>query len=245
MENKNTLNIIALLEQNPIKSLSKEYQSKLVNKIKEKFNTKDKQVFLASFYCYLKYNKDDFVIDLDDVWKWIGFSTKANAKKTLGKNFAEPEEYIIIQLDENLITNKLYEENFAHPTGRAKILHTETREDQNKEITNTLYEENFAHPSGRAKILHTETRGGQNREQILMTVKTFKKLCLKANTKKSNEIHDYYLNLEEIFHETISEQSNELQIQLQESNKKLLRNHRNMKNLKWFMLVQTKKIEVK
>ena len=43
-------------------------------------------MFLASFYCYLQHdNKNDFVIDLDNVWKWLGFNQKSNAKYALEK----------------------------------------------------------------------------------------------------------------------------------------------------------------
>ena len=35
------------------------------------------KLFVSSFYCYLNYDKNkDFVIDLDNVWKWLGFSNK-------------------------------------------------------------------------------------------------------------------------------------------------------------------------
>ena len=246
MKNK-TFDIIQLIEQNSINTLSKTYQSKLLNKIKEKMHTNEQQIFVTSFYSYLNFSKDDFVIDLDDIWQWIGFARKDNAKKTLGKFFAEPEDYKILQ-----ITDKLYEENFAPPTGEAKSLHTETYEEkaatevavaafqhtktygekaaypigEAKILHTETYGEKAAPPVGGAKSLHTETRVGQNKEQILMTIKTFKKLCLKANTKKSNEIHDYYINLEEILHETVNEESNELRLQL-EDNKALLINTQN------------------
>lgn len=49
--------------------------------------------------------------------------------------------------------------------------------------------------------------GGNNKEQILMNINTFKKFCLKAGTKKADEIHDYYIKLEEILHETINEET--------------------------------------
>jgi MSV199 domain len=48
-----------------------------------------------------------------------------------------------------------------------------------------------------------ERRGGHNKETILMNVRTFKKLCLKANTKKASEIHDYYIKMEETLHQYI------------------------------------------
>ena len=44
----------------------------------------------------------------------------------------------------------------------------------------------------------------------MLKVNTFKKYCLKAGTKKADEIHDYYLKLEETFHEVIEEESTEL-----------------------------------
>ena len=43
-----------------------------------------------------------------------------------------------------------------------------------------------------------EGRGGHNKEIIMMTIKTFKLMCLKAGTKKSNEIHEYYVKMEKV-----------------------------------------------
>lgn len=40
-------------------------------------------------------------------------------------------------------------------------------------------------------------------------------MCLKANTSKANEIHEYYIKLEETLHEVIDEESDELRLQLQ------------------------------
>jgi len=51
-------------------------------------------MFLASFYCYLNYNsKNNFVIDLDNVWKWLGFNQKYNAKRVLEKHFIIDIDY--------------------------------------------------------------------------------------------------------------------------------------------------------
>ena len=49
-----------------------------------------------------------------------------------------------------------------------------------------------------------------------MNISTFKKLCLKAGTKKADEIHDYFIKLEETFQEIINEESSELRLQLQQ-----------------------------
>jgi hypothetical protein len=51
-----TLNIVDLIEKNPISKLSSTYQSKLLTKIKNNFIDEDQQLFVASFYSYLNYN---------------------------------------------------------------------------------------------------------------------------------------------------------------------------------------------
>ena len=96
------LDIVKLIEKNPITRLSQDYQSSLLNKIKDKFSDTQQQLFVSSFYCYLNHNsKSEFIIDLDDVWKWIGFSRKDPAKVVLDKNF--------INLTENDILIKILE----------------------------------------------------------------------------------------------------------------------------------------
>jgi molybdenum-dependent DNA-binding transcriptional regulator ModE len=50
----------------------------------------------------------------------------------------------------------------------------------------------------------------------MLNIKTFKSLCLKAGTKKADEIHDYYLKMEEIIHKVVQEESDELKLQLEQ-----------------------------
>jgi len=88
------LNIVDLIERNPITKLTDTYNVKLLDKIKSKFSEFEQQLFISSFYCYLNYDKTvDFVIDLDDIWKWLGFSSKQNAIKLLEKHFKVDEDY--------------------------------------------------------------------------------------------------------------------------------------------------------
>jgi hypothetical protein len=155
------LDIVKLIEENPITKLTNVYQSKLINKIKNKFSTEEQKLFVASFYCFLNYKKEDFVIDLNGIWKWLGFSQKVKAKELLLKNF-------IIEIDYKILLSQ------------------------------------------KVKQVH----GGHNTEQILMTVKTFKRFCMKANTKKAVQIHEYFINLEETLHEVLDEETNELRQQL-------------------------------
>jgi hypothetical protein len=166
MSNMTTLNIVELVEQNPITRLSNCNQGKLITKIKTKFSTEEQQLFVASFYSYLNYNSNtDFVIDLDNVWKWLAFSNKDGAKRVLEKSFILDKDYKMIAPD----------------ASGAK--------------------------SG---------RGGHNKETILLTIKAFKLFCLKAGTKKADQIHEYYLKLEETLHEVVNEESSELRTQLEQ-----------------------------
>ena len=169
------LDIVKLIEDNPITKLSNDYNIKLLTKIKENFTDFEQQLFLSSFYCYLNYNPiNDFVVDLDNIWKWLGFSQKIRSKELLEKNF-----YI----------NKDY-----------------------KVLLSLSGEQNFAPPKRGPK---KDNRGGHNKEIIMLNIKCFKLLCLKAQTKKADEIHEYYMKLEEILQETINEECNELKLQLQ------------------------------
>ena len=80
------LNIVELIEKNPISKLTKVYNNKLINKIKDNFTGFEPQLFVSSFYCYLNYDKNiDFVLDLDNIWKWLGFSTKQKGQILLEK----------------------------------------------------------------------------------------------------------------------------------------------------------------
>ena len=88
-------NIVQLIENNPITKLSRDYNVKLLTKIKSSFTDFEQQLFLSSFYCYFNYHPtNDYVIDLDNIWKWLGFSQKVNAKILLEKHFVIDKDYI-------------------------------------------------------------------------------------------------------------------------------------------------------
>ena len=93
------LNIVDLIENNPITKLSGNYNGKMLTKIQNSFTEFEQQLFVTSFYCYLNYDqKKDFVIDFKHVWKQCGFSTKSNAKRILEKNFTIDIDYKVQNL---------------------------------------------------------------------------------------------------------------------------------------------------
>jgi hypothetical protein len=122
-----SVDIVNLIESNPITKLNSDYQCKLIEKVKNSFSNYEQQIFVSSFYCYLNYNsKTDFVIDLDNVWKWLGFSQKVNAKTLLEKNFIVNKDYKFLLL----LHQEQKNSNFAPQVGGAK---TDTRGGHNKE----------------------------------------------------------------------------------------------------------------
>jgi phage anti-repressor protein len=138
---------------------------------------------------------------MGDVWKWLGFSRKEECKRVLTKHFTQNIHY-------KILTKDFTEENFAPQVGGAKTIFQQPME-------NKINGENKAPQVGGA----SKVRGcaGLNKEKILMTVNTFKKLCLKSNTKKADEIHDYFIKLEEIKDEKVVRKAYDPQGTLQDT----------------------------
>jgi len=184
------LNIVELIEKNPISKLSNVYNNKLLNKIKDNFTGFEQQLFVSSFYCYLNYDKNiDFIVDLDNIWKWLGFSTKQNSERVLEKHFKFDIDYkTAVQLG-------------GATSNDEKLLINLDKQYSTKNI---------------------KQNGGHNKQTILLTIKCFKTLCLKAQTKKAGEIHEYYMKMEETLHEIVEEETDELRLQLEQKDNIIL-----------------------
>jgi phage anti-repressor protein len=212
----NTINIAKLIDNNSMTRLSKDYENIMINKIKNIFTDKQQNLFVASFYCYLNYDtKKDFVIDFNNVWKWLGFTRKDSAKKLLEKNFT-------IDIDFKV-------DKTAPPVGGAVFDTINGGQNFTNDIDTDFKVEKAAPPMGGA---FDTINGGQNKEEIMLTINTFKKFCLKAGTKKAEEVHEYYIKLEELLQETINEENDELRIQLTNTNNEKLKLEENNEDLK-------------
>mgnify|MGYP000972368832 CR=1 FL=1 len=99
-----TINFQTLVTDNTRQSLN--FQSKLVNELNSNFTENEQKWYIANLYMYLNYNQtDDYPINLDDVYKMIGFANKGNAKRTLENNFIENEDYKKQNYTKNLLKN--------------------------------------------------------------------------------------------------------------------------------------------
>jgi cell division septum initiation protein DivIVA len=184
-----TLNIVELIEKNPITKLSQTYNNVLLEKIQENFSTFEQQLFVSSFYCYLNYDKNtDFVVDLDDVWKWLGFTQKVAARLLIESNFKLNVDYTV-----------------SIPEFK------KSKQDQQSGGSDE------EQPS-ESSVLSKPKNGGQNKQTIKLTIRCFKLLCLKAQTKKAGEIHNYYVSLEDLLHQILDSESSELRAQLEQKN---------------------------
>ncbi len=163
------INYINLLENPTINNLTDSYHCKILEKAKYTFNEYEQKMFLPNYYCYINSISTEFVIDFDDVWNWIEFSSKHKAKELLEKSFTKDIHYVVTK---------------ASPDKKEK----------------------------------TEKRGGYNKTSIMLTLDTFKLFCLKADTKKSTEIHRYFVKLEKIMFETMKEECHELKQQILQIN---------------------------
>jgi hypothetical protein len=180
-----TLNIVELIEKNPITRLSQQYNNLLLEKLQENFSTFEQQLFVSSFYCYLNYDKNtDFVVDLDDVWRWLGFTQKVAARLLIESNFKISVDYKIVTSDDS-------------------------------------DDEQPSHSPNKSGSDKPKKHGGHNKQTIKLTIRCFKLLCLKAQTKKAGEIHEYYMKMEETLHQILDTETSELRAQLEQKNAQL------------------------
>lgn len=132
----------------------------LIALLKQEFTSEEQQKFLENFQQYLCYNQsNDHVIDLDDVYEWIGF-----VKKQTGKIF--------------LLKHCILDTDYS--------------------VTNSLT------ASGK------RVYGGQNKEKIMMSISTFKSMCIMANTERGKSTRAYYIKMEEILFKYMANKQQEL-----------------------------------
>jgi phage anti-repressor protein len=150
-----TINFSELVKSGNKNVLSESLQSTMVKTLNQEFTDEEQRWYIANLYVYMNYHPtNDFPINLDHVFKMIGFANKGNAMKTIKSNFVVDEDY------------------------KVALFHTEKRKNE----------------------------GGHNKEDIMLSVDTFKNLCMIVKTDKGKAIRKYYVKLENIYNKLIQEE---------------------------------------
>ena len=88
---KTPVDIKTLIETSDITTYDK---TKLIQKIQNNFDENEQNLYVCHMFLFLNYHPiNDFVINLENVWKFIGFANKGNAKRLLKHHFIENKDY--------------------------------------------------------------------------------------------------------------------------------------------------------
>jgi phage anti-repressor protein len=93
-----TINFTELVKSsNTTFSLSNEYQTNMIKILNEEFTESQQQWYVANLYIFMHYHPtNDYPINLENVFKMIGFANKGNAMKTIKSNFTKDEDYKLL-----------------------------------------------------------------------------------------------------------------------------------------------------
>lgn len=118
------------------KDLSLTLTNSVVKELEENFKSDEQRWYVAQLYMYLNYHPtEDYPINLEDVYKIIGFANKGNAKRTLENNFTKEDDYKIILLPKEKKQNAgRSEEKILLNTDTFKSLCMLTKTEKAKEI---------------------------------------------------------------------------------------------------------------
>jgi uncharacterized protein YneR len=85
------------LVKNSNTTLSLNLETKMINILNTKFTEEEQQWYIANLYIYMNYHPtNDYPINLENVFKMIGFANKGNAMKTIKSNFTLDEDYKLL-----------------------------------------------------------------------------------------------------------------------------------------------------
>jgi hypothetical protein len=91
-----SINFNELVKASNAMALNDSLKSKMTEALNREFTDEEQRWYVANLYVYMHYHPtNDFPINLEHVYKMMGFSHKKNAKRTLENNFTKDEDYKI------------------------------------------------------------------------------------------------------------------------------------------------------
>jgi len=191
-----TFDIVSFTKKYPLTKLSDYDNNIFIQKIEKIFTPQEQEFVMLSLYGHLNYDSEkQFVVKLDKASEMLGYSKIDKCKDLLISYYKENIDYAY---EKNIDKYTLI--GFIPGGGKPNI-------DKNTDSINPSTQGILN--SGNNNKTKLETRG-RPKEWIYLTIDCFKGLCLKANTIKSSEIHNYYIKLEKIFNEILIESSHNL-----------------------------------
>jgi phage anti-repressor protein len=91
-------------------TLSLNIQTEMIKHLTDEFTEDEQKWYIANLYVYMNYHPiEDYPINLENVYKMIGFANKGNAMKTIKSNFILDEDYkiVIFRTEKNLNSKDL------------------------------------------------------------------------------------------------------------------------------------------
>lgn len=93
---KTSINIIKLFNTLDMSMIDKDYNIDLIDEFREKFNEFEQRMFMLNLYFELNYDiNNEFIINIRDIWRWLGFARIEQCRKLLFTKFKKNVDYII------------------------------------------------------------------------------------------------------------------------------------------------------
>ena len=111
-----SINFNELVKVDNLLTITPSIESKMVTAFNQEFTEEEQRWYIANLYIYMHYHPtNDFPINLEHVYKMIGFANKGNAMKTIKSNFVVDEDYKTL-----LFRTEKQNENDEHRGGHNK-----------------------------------------------------------------------------------------------------------------------------
>ena len=90
------IDLMELIENNSIK-VNGVYDNELLNVIQTELNEMQQKMFVAFSFCQFNYNKKiDYIIDIGNISKWLGFRQKKDVIDIIQENYRQNDDYIVM-----------------------------------------------------------------------------------------------------------------------------------------------------
>ena len=128
-----------------------------------------------------------FPVNLDMAWQWLGYSTKASAKRKLVKYFQEKFDYEAKSAGESTLSRELcvFNQDVENSAGN------------DVQVFNHLVENPITSKSKASIILDKNSIGGRPESSIWLSANCLKEMAMMAGTAKGKEVRQHFLQCEE------------------------------------------------